>query len=346
MTDAGSIKDMTRIAHAFAGGEQAFRERPFLSLMQCPVVAPLNLAVETCDIIEAGVREGMPVHAVMFGQGGATSPAALAGNVAQTTAEVLGTLIMCNMFAGKADHPVIVGNWQGVCDLRTGSLAVGSGEMALTNAAGAQVINYLGLPSAISGGVSDSKLVDAQRGAEVALTNVLTALAGANMVSECLGNMGTYMAMSYEGFLCDNDIIGACQRVLRGIEVNDETLSFDVIEDAITGSGHYLDKDQSLNLMQSEYCYPDLADRNSFQNWKQLGSKDIAERAHDRVFEILSAHFPRNIDKNVDERIRQEFQIDLNPDQMQERTCRWATEAPGATPKCLKPWAKNKEQEL
>ena len=76
--------------------------------MQCPVIAPLRFATDTLDIIEAGVRQAMPVHAVMFGQGGATAPAALAGNVVQSTAEALAGMIMCNLFAGKDDHPVIV----------------------------------------------------------------------------------------------------------------------------------------------------------------------------------------------------------------------------------------------
>ncbi len=323
VTDAVSMPDVAKIAHAFAGGEQQFRDRPFLSLAQCCVLSPLRFVDDVLDIIQAGVRDAMPVHCIMFSQGGATAPASLAGNLAQTTAEVLASMFMCNIFAGKDDHPVILGNWQGICDLRTGSLTVGGGETGLVNAAGAQIINYLDLPSAVSAGVSDSKMLDAQRGAEVAQNNLLAAMSGANMIAECMGNMSAYLAMSYEGFLCDNDIMGACSRILRGIEVNADSLAFDVIEETITGSNHYLDKDQSLKLMETEYFYPALANRGPYQDWQEKGATDIGQRAHVRVHEILSSHFPRNISEEMDAELRRKFAIDLRKEDMQPGTCRW-----------------------
>lgn len=323
-TCAESVADVAQIAHVFAGGEEKFRERPFLSMMQCPVVAPLNLATDTCNILSAGVKQGFPIYTVMFGQGGATAPAPLAGNLMQTTAEALASLFAINILAEKSDHPVLVGNWQGICDLRTGALTCGSGEMALVNSAGAQVINALGLPSAISGGVTDSKWHDTQRGAEVALTVALSATSGPNMVSECLGNMAAYMAMSYEAFLCDNDVLGACGRVLRGIEVSEDTLAYDVIEETIYGSGHYLDKDQSLQLMETEFVYPALADRDSYKDWSAKETPDIGARAHERVREILSSHFPRNLDPETDAELRKRFDLDLDPKDMMPDTCRWS----------------------
>ena len=54
-------------------------------------------------------------------------------------------------------------------------------------------------------------------------------------------------AICLESLIIDNDIIGATQRIIRGIEVSDETLSLDTIRDAcIGGPGHYLGSDQTL----------------------------------------------------------------------------------------------------
>ena len=44
----------------------------------------------------------------------------------------------------------------------------------------------------------------------------------------------------------DNDMIGNIQRIIRGIEVTDETLSVDVINEAVHGVGHYLGNEQTL----------------------------------------------------------------------------------------------------
>ncbi len=50
-----------------------------------------------------------------------------------------------------------------------------------------------------------------------------------------------------ESLIIDNDIIGATQRIIRGIEVSDDTLSLETIRDAcIGGPGHYLGSDQTL----------------------------------------------------------------------------------------------------
>jgi trimethylamine--corrinoid protein Co-methyltransferase len=61
--------------------------------------------------------------------------------------------------------------------------------------------------------------------------------------------------------IIDNDMIGNIQRIVRGIEVTDETLSVDVINEAVHGVGHFLGNEQTLNMMQSEYLYPNVADR-------------------------------------------------------------------------------------
>jgi trimethylamine--corrinoid protein Co-methyltransferase len=43
------------------------------------------------------------------------------------------------------------------------------------------------------------------------------------------------MGWSFEGAIIDNDMSGNIQRLVKGIEVNDETLSYDVINDVVYG---------------------------------------------------------------------------------------------------------------
>jgi trimethylamine:corrinoid methyltransferase-like protein len=55
-----------------------------------------------------------------------------------------------------------------------------------------------------------------------------------------------------ESVVIDNDIIGAVQRTIRGIDVSDEAISVETIRDVcLKGPGHYLGSDQTLKLMQS-----------------------------------------------------------------------------------------------
>jgi trimethylamine--corrinoid protein Co-methyltransferase len=171
--------------------------------------------------------------------------------------------------------------------------------------------------------MTDSKLPDCQAGYEKALAIALAAQAGCNDVSECSGMLGSLMALSLESMVIDNDLLGAVLRTVRGIEVNEETLSYKVMEQVVHGEGHYLRAQQTLDLMRTEYEYPALADRLAPGEWEAAGSPDIRQQAGERVKSILSSHYPEYIDPAIDAKIRERFPILLNPDNMHPGNSRW-----------------------
>jgi len=135
--------------------------------------------------------------------------------------------------------------------------------------------------------------------------------------------VGSLIGQSFEGMVIDNDMVGNAQRLLRGIEVTDETLSYDVICDAVRGSGHYLDQAQTLELMHTEYHYPDLADRRTPGEWEATGRENIYQLAHKRVSRTLSSHYPELIEPQADARIRERFPIRLDRADMRPGNGRW-----------------------
>jgi len=106
----------------------------------------------------------------------------------------------------------------------------------------------------------------------------LAGQAGTNLVYESAGMLGSLMSCSLEAMVIDNDMLGAINRTVRGIEVNEETLSVDVIKEVVHGAGHFLGSQQTLELMQREYIYPILGDRESPDNWMDAGGKDQCSR--------------------------------------------------------------------
>ena len=148
--------------------------------------------------------------------------------------------------------------------------------------------------------------------------------AGAYSIGEAAGIMGSLMGCSFESLVIDNDMIGCIQRALRGIEVNEDTLSFDVIREVVLeGPGHFLSHRQTLELMESEYLYPKIADRASIEDWEQGGSLDIRQRALQQVREILSSHYPKYIDLPIDTKLREMFPIRLTEEEMCLGNDRW-----------------------
>ena len=121
---------------------------------------------------------------------------------------------------------------------------------------------------------------------------------------------------SFEGFVIDNEMLAAVQRVIRGIEVNDETLGLPVIAEVVEDPGHFLGHDHTIGAMERDYQYPDLGDRESPDAWAEQGATDMRERAAAKAREILDSPYPSYIPAEVDTRIRARFPIRLPEDRM------------------------------
>ncbi len=309
------LEKSLEMLHVIAGGEEAWRARPFVSQSNCFVVPPMKFATDALECLRVAVEGGMPVLLLSAGQAGATTPAYLAGAVSQAMAECLGGLVYVN--AIKPGAPAIVGAWPFVSDLRTGAMSGGSPEQGLLSAACAQMGNYYDLPFGTACGMTDSKFPDYQGGAERAYTLLPAALSGANIVYESAGMYASLLGTCPESLLIDNDVLGAILRTTRGIEVSPESLSFENVKDVcLGGTGHYLGSDETLKIMQSEYIYPDFGDRDSPNVWEEKGKPVLLERAIEKKKEILSSYFPKHISDETDAAVREQFPIFLSREAM------------------------------
>ena len=311
-----TVNDALQMLHLISGSETAWRQRPFVSMSSCFVVPPLKFAEDACACLEAGVRGGMPILLLAAGQAGATSPATLAGSVVQEVAEVLAGFVYVNAIQEGA--PAIFGAWPFVSDLRTGAMSGGSGEQAVLMAACGQMANYYDLPSGIAAGMTDSKIPDAQSGYEKGYTVTLAAHSGANLVYESAGMHASLLGCSLESYVIDNDMLGAINRTVRGIEVNDETLALDPIREVcLEGPGHFLGHEQTLKRMQTDYLYPSVGDRENINNWLEQGATDVVQRARTKAQITVNTYFPQHWDEDTDKIIRVQFPIRLTKSRMQ-----------------------------
>lgn len=314
---AHQVGDVRDLGNMVSGGAASFDARPCLSFALGFTVSPLRFAVETIEILDEVVRHGIPVALSSAPQAGATAPAALAGTLVQITAEQLSGFVYVNLLS--PGHPTLMGCVPAQADLRSGAFVGGSGEFALLNAAVAQVAQALQIPIYNSSGIADSKLPDAQAGFEKGMTTAIVALAGSNYVHHSVGFLESLMTVAYEQFVIDNDINGAVMRLVRGIEVTEDTLSLDVIDAACRTDQHFLNQPQTLALMNSEYVYPKIFDRASRDDWEERGAQDIREVARTEARRVLDTHYPTPIPAALDADIRKQFNILLPRDVMAPR---------------------------
>jgi len=131
------------------------------------------------------------------------------------------------------------------------------------------------------------------------------------MINLSVGMLGSIMVASTESLLIDNDMCGAILRTVRGIEIRDDFFDIESIERVVSGDGHYLGESQTLQLMKTEYVYPNLGDRKSVADWLDTGSESIWHRAQKRVQNILAENESTHLNPQRDRKIRQSFNIKL-----------------------------------
>ena len=317
----GHVDAVISLFDTYLGEEGAFLKRPFCAIGGCPIVSPLRFGKENAEVLVRVAELGLVADVAVAPQAGATSPAALAGSLAQCFAETLACLCIANLV--RPGSAINFGMWPFISDLRTGAFTGGSGEEALAMAASAQLANHFGMISCVGAGMTDAKTMDAQAGFEKALSIATSALAGANHIAAYPGIVSSLLGQSFEGMIIDNDMLGSIMRVVRGIEVTDETLSYDVIKEVVFGEGHYLGNQQTRELMRSEYLYPEISDRRNPGAWEEAGHETIYEQAHTRLQTMMADYYPQYIDPVADARIRKRFPIMLDPKDMKAGNGRW-----------------------
>ena len=280
------VKQVIRMAETVAGSPERLHQRPLISMITCSI-SPLKMDRQYGDLVVTIAKTGIPLVCPAEPLCGATSPVTLAGNlVIQTVDSLMGVMLAQIINPGT---PVIFGSVATNTDLRDLKYLAGSIEMGLLNAAGAQMAQFYQLPFYATGGMTDSKVLDAQSGYESALTSLLCALAGANFIHDAAGLMEFALTVCYEKYVIDNEILGMIMRAVEGIKVDEDTLAFDLIKQVGPG-GNFVTSKHTRRFMRSEHYQPSLSNRDNREEWEAKGGKATWERAAERVKEIIANH--------------------------------------------------------
>jgi trimethylamine--corrinoid protein Co-methyltransferase len=173
-------------------------------------------------------------------------------------------------------------------DMSTTMLSIASPETSLGLAAQAEVAQSFGLPTWGLAGATDAKTIDAQAGIESAFSILAQGLAGLNLIHD-VGYLDMGMICSAEMLVLGDEVIGMAKRLIRGVEVNPETLARDVIQKVGPG-GHFLLEDHTYNHFKKELWVPKLLTRQPYETWQSQGAKNMETRVKESVKDILETH--------------------------------------------------------
>lgn len=307
VNDVDGFHNILDLASMVAGGVEKLREKPFISIITSFAISPLKLDTQTTLIMQEAVRNRIPVALSCAPMAGSTSPITMAGTLAQIHAEQLAGITICQLTNPGA--PLLYGGIPGMANLRTMGYLGGAVECGMMNAAIHQLAHYIKVPNYNSSGLTDSKIPDTQAGWEKAFTSLLAAMGGSNYVHHAAGMLESMIAVAYEQYVIDDEIIGMACKVLKGIDVDPEHLALEVI-DSVGPGGNFMTSPHTLEHMQDEYFDGNgLTDRKSRQKWEKGGSLNTRERARKIAKKLLGEEERFYIPEDVDKVIREKYRI-------------------------------------
>jgi trimethylamine--corrinoid protein Co-methyltransferase len=288
---------------AVAGGEQAMRARPHFATLYCPI-SPGYFTQENVRCMLRWAEYGVPITLLSMAMGGASAPATLLGELIVINADILAWIAALQTLYPGA--PLLYGSVSAVLDMRTGLLPLGAPERGMINSGAAIMAACYGIPSMCGGLSADAKQLDAQAGFEKAVTAVPLLLEGANIIYG-VGATDAGSTISYTQMLFDNEIIGALQRMIQGIDLHDVAEEVAIIK-ANTPRGNFL-REKHTRRNYTQHWSPQILSRDAFENWSEKGLT-IEESCRRKAVETLEQHPPPRLPASVEaeiERILRRF---------------------------------------
>ena len=281
-----------QIYRTVAGGDASLREKPMVEAFLEPI-SPLQLPKDGLDIVKEFAQAGQPVSIGPMAMTSGTAPGTIAGTLAQENAEILAGIVIAQLFAPGT--PITYGGIPHIMDPRTSICSFGSPEQGLMAVAMVQMARHYGFPVYINVGLTDAKVPDAQAGVEKGASLLAGALAGADTFGHC-GICGTDHAGSLVWLYLDNEVMEYVKRIVRGFEVNADTLATEVVRQVGPGS-NFLAEEHTVEHFRKELWLPGAVwTRESWDAWAAGGKRSMAERIKDEVKRILGSHKPEPLE--------------------------------------------------
>lgn len=215
---------------------------------------------------------------------GVSAPIGDIAALVMQNAEILAGLVLAQ--AVRPGIPVIYGTGTYASDLRSGSFVTGSPDSKLVDRAALQLAQTLyRLPTRFMAGNTDAKIPDIQAGYETMQNYILLLMGGTHMINECLGILDGMMAVSYEKYIIDEEMLRRTDRMMRGLDTSEAAFDISDLLDPPHGES-FLMRDSTLAACGKQWL-PDVACWSSYDAWEADGRPDILDRAAERCAQRL-----------------------------------------------------------
>ena len=301
--------DGIEMAGILWGGKENIMDKT-VSVSLINSLSPLQFSDEMAGALIELARHNQACVVASLIMAGGSGPVTLDGVLALQNAEILAGITLAQLVRPGA--PVIYGSTSSAMDMKTGALSIGAPELSKNIHLVAQMARFYNLPSRSGGGLTDALCVDAQAGVESALALSTAARSGINFILHSCGILGSYIAMSFEKFLVDEEACGMILNMLKPLALTDDSIDINVIKDVGIG-GQYLTHPKTFKLCRTEFFMPTLMSRKNSDAWTKDGKKHIDQVAEDKVAQRLASYEKPDIDPKIEKQLTEYVEKRKNP---------------------------------
>lgn len=292
--NASNLEYVLKLCAVVAGSEEKLAERPFVIVYSEPT-SPLKHTKEAMEKVFVTTKYGVPTLYTPGMIMGGTSPVTIAGSLALGFADTFVGLVINQLLRPGA--PFIGGTSGTPLDMSTMHTPYGAPSTSLLLGASNEILRYIGIPSFDMAGATESKVVDAQAGIECSFQTMISLLTGGNLVHDCgftdIGLTGSLTML----YVC-NEIIGMAKRYCDGVAVDEDRIGLEYIDEVGPG-GNFMGSEQTMEYFRTEFYYPDILERRSYEDWEADGSLTMEQRAAAKVRTILEEYEPKPLPDDV-----------------------------------------------
>ncbi len=290
-------RDCVEMASILWGGKDKLAAAGPVTVSLINSLSPLQFSDEMAGSLIELARANQACVIASLIMAGSSGPVTLSGVMTLQNAEILAGITLAQLVNPGA--PVIYGSTSSAMDMRTGGLSIGCPELSMMVSATAQMARFYNLPSRSGGGLTDAHVADAQAAAESALALSTAARNGINFMLHAAGILGSYIAMSFEKFLIDEEMCGVVRRLFKPFDFSEEAIDTEMIKTVGIG-GQYLTQPKTFKLCRTEFYMSDVFNRQNYAGWKAAGAKRMDQTATERLSQRLAAYDKPPIDPDVE----------------------------------------------
>ena len=294
-----SARGLIEIIKAVAEEEDLLKTQ--IATFQSSPTSPLTWESDSLGVLIESSKAGIACNVLPEPMAGATSPITLAAVLLVHNAEFLSGLVISQLV--RKGVPIIYGYAPTIFDMREASPIIASPETIALRVGHAQMARFYGLPVHCIAPDSDAQCHDEQMAWEKLITFLAALNSGVNILINC-GMFSTGLIASYEQLIIDDEMLGFLLRVIKGIEVNAETLAIDLIE-KVGPRGHFLNQMHTLKHIRTEYWLPELSNRATYDNWLRTGGKDIVTKSREKAQKYLREYKPPELEREKRKKIQE-----------------------------------------